>query len=147
MSTDFADWYWGRVHGPHTSLVYLTTPGSNHEVRHVADVSADGIVAPWSSAVIRLERRSINFMGLLMYRRVVIEGIDASRNARMVVCDNAVVCEDGPFYQRYISQWTDGGKSIGLGMSEYMNVQRLCAPWIRPFLRLPWTAEQHGVRT
>lgn len=85
-------------------------------------------------------------MGLLMHRRVVIQGVDATGVNRTVVCNNSVVCEDGPFYQRYISEWTDGGEHLGHGMSEYMDVQRLRATWIRPFLRLPWSVEQHGVR-
>ena len=89
------------------------------------------------------ERRRVNFMGLRMHRSVVLAGVDARGVARRVVCDNDVVCEDGPFYQRYISRWTDGDVLVGYGMSEYMDVQRLRAPWIRPFLRLPWKQMMH----
>lgn len=144
MSADFGDWYWGRVHGPQRSFVYLTTPGSPLATAHAADITADGVVLPWSQATFHTERYRINFMGLRMHRRVVIEGRDADGVQRTVVCNNTVVCEDGPFYQRYISKWTDGGTEIGYGMSEYMDVQRLRAVWIRPFLRLPWTHLQHG---
>ncbi len=146
MSADFGDWYWGRVHGRTSSIVYLTTPGSRGETPIVVDVSDVGQVRPWTTAVLKLQQRGVNFMGLAMHRRIVLEGVDAQGSPRSVVCDNEVVCEDGPFYQRYISQWTDNGVVIGSGMSEYMDVQRLRAPWIRPFLRLPWishhTAEQ-----
>ena len=143
MSSDFGDWYWGRVHGPSSSIVYLTTPASMHATTHVVDVDAEGRVAPWQSSSIMFERRRVNFMGLRMHRSVVLAGVDARGVARRVVCDNDVVCEDGPFYQRYISRWTDGDVLVGYGMSEYMDVQRLRAPWIRPFLRLPWKQMMH----
>ena len=145
MSADFGDWYWGRVHGPDRSFVYLTTPGSPIATAHAADITIEGNVLPWSHATFRTERYRINFMGLRMHRRIVIEGLDASGAQRRVECNNTVVCEDGPFYQRYISQWIDGGAEIGFGMSEYMDVKRLRAPWIRPFLRLPWTNVKQGV--
>lgn len=144
MSADFGDWYWGRVHGPTSSIVFLTTPGSPHATTHIVDVTADGRVQPWTTSRVQFNRRRVNFMGLLMHRQVVLEGIDAQGRQRSVVCSNDVVCEDGPFYQRYISRWTESGVLIGQGMSEYMDVQRLRAPWIRPFLRLPWV--DHAVR-
>lgn len=145
MSADFGDWYWGRVHGPQRSFVYLTTPGSPRATAHAADITSNGLVLPWSHAAFRTERYRVNFMGLGMHRRIIIEGTDASGANRTVVCNNTVVCEDGPFYQRYISQWTDGDTDVGFGMSEYMDVQRLRMPWIRPFLRLPWKSLQQGV--
>lgn len=147
MSADFGDWYWGRVHGPSSSVVFLTTPGSTHATTHIVDVASDGAVEPWRSSSVRFARRSVNFMGLLMYREVILEGVDARGKERQVICSNDVVCEDGPFYQRYISNWTDGGVSIGYGMSEYMNAKRLQASWIRPFLRLPWVDHQRQERS
>ncbi len=144
MSADFGDWYWGRVHGPTSSIVFLTTPDSPHATTHIVDVTSDGVIEPWTTSRVQFKRRSVNFMGLVMFQKVLLEGIDAHGRQRSVVCTNDIVCEDGPFYQRYISRWTESGVFIGLGMSEYMDVQRLRAPWIRPFLRLPWI--DHAVR-
>jgi len=50
-----------------------------------------------------------------------------------------VVVENGPFYQRYYSDWIVNGVHIkDRGMSEYMDCARYQRAWIRPFLRTIW---------
>lgn len=138
MPSDYRDWYWGRVHGKDSSYVFLATPNSPDTSAWFGRVTADGLVIPLRNPSMKLARPRISMLGLFHHRSIQFSGIDDEGHEHLVTCHNRVVCEDGPFYQRYISTWQIGATETALGMSEYMNVQRLSSPWIRPFLRLPW---------
>ncbi len=139
LQADFKDWYWGRVHGPDRTLVYLLAPNAAEpflfcgEVRQGADH-----VQPWTDLQIDLQARRLTMMGLRTARRIVIRGRAADGTLRTVVCDQRRIVEHGPFYQRYLSVWTLDGVPQGLGTSEYMRADRLGSAWIQPFLRLPF---------
>lgn len=138
MASDFRDWYWGRIHAVDRSFVYLATPRATEPFRWVGEVDSNGTVRPWTNVDVRYEMPWLSFMGLRLHRRVVLRGTDHNGVERTLVCKNSRACENGPFYQRYISRWTLDGVELGAGTSEYMDVQRLSAGWIRPFLRLPF---------
>jgi carotenoid 1,2-hydratase len=142
MAADFRDWYWGRVHAEDRSFVYLATPRATVPFHWVGEVDTDGVVHAWRDVAIRYERPFVSFMGLFHHRRIILYGVDRHGARRTLECLNERACEDGPFYQRYVSRWSVDGVSVGAGMSEYMDVRRLSAPWIRPFLRLPFV--RHG---
>ena len=138
MSCDFRDWYWGRVQGAHQTYVFLATRRSAHDSTWFGQVLPNGHVESFEQVRLSLTRPRLAMFGLLHHRTIHLSGVDAAGTVHTVECRNNVVCEDGPFYQRYISQWTIGRHETAYGMSEYMNVKRLARPWIRPFLRLPW---------
>lgn len=138
MPHDFRDWYWGRFHAEHHTYVFLVTRRSRDTVEWFGRIHDDGRVESFSDVRLRLRQRRYSMMGLNVHRELVLSGIDASGTLVSATCSNRRVCEDGPFYQRYLSHWSVDGNETGFGMSEYMDVRRLSKPWIRPFLRLPW---------
>ncbi|MBK6290231.1 MAG: hypothetical protein IPF59_00535 [Ignavibacteria bacterium] len=138
MSDDFREWFWGRVHASDRTYVYLATPNATTPFSWVGEVDDRGLVTPWTDVDFTYEYPWLSFMGLSLHRRVMIHGLGADGVRRLLICDNVRACENGPFYQRYISRWTLNGVDIGSGTSEFMHVRRLRARWIRPFLRLPW---------
>jgi hypothetical protein len=138
MSRDFGDWYWGRFHAERLTYVFLVTRRSVDTVEWFGRVHDDGRVEALRNVQLKLRRRRYSILGLMFHRELELTGTDASGNVVKAVCRNGQVCEDGPFYQRYVSHWSIDGDATGLGMSEYMDVRRLSQAWIRPFLRLPW---------
>ena len=138
MSMDFRDWYWGRFHADGATYVFLVTRRSADAVEWFGRVHDDGRVETFSNVSMRLGHQRLSMMGLSFHRELELTGTDQAGMTVRARCFNRQVCEDGPFYQRYISQWVVDGECTGLGMSEYMDVRRLSRAWIRPFLRLPW---------
>lgn len=137
MHCDFHHWYWGRVHLRDTAYVFLATPNSSDNNIHVYEIYRDGSIVPWIDVSVHFEKPSISMMGLVSHKHVVVRGASTDGVRHELVCKNDQTCEDGPFYQRYISSWILDGQPCGLGMSEYMFVARMQSAWIRPFLRLP----------
>lgn len=137
MHNDFADWYWGRAHFEGKTVVYLSTPRSADAVSIVADVGYDGSISMWENIRMRYSAIQPTSLGLVCGRNIIISGESALHGHTEIVCRNSTACEDSPFYQRYISEWTLNNQERALGMSEYMNVSRLASRWIRPFLSLP----------
>lgn len=137
MHRDYGDWYWGRVHAEHRTIVVLSTPHSEDACSYVYEVDAHGSITAWQDVTFRYEKNAVTPMGLMCSKRIVITGTSPVDGEHEVVCVNDTTCEDSPFYQRYRSSWTLDGMPAGTGMSEYMNVARMKSAWIRPFLRLP----------
>lgn len=138
MSADYGDWYWGRVHAKDETFVYLITQRSADPVMWFGRVGESGRIEPFTDVNVQMRHRRISLMGLIFHRTIQVSGVSPEGERLVVTCENRRACEDGPFYQRYLSHWKLNGNDIGVGMSEYMDVQRLAQPWIRPFLRLPW---------
>ena len=142
MQADFKDWYWGRVHTEQSSFVFLTTPRSDDNSVFVGSVNDGGTELDlWKDVVVNYRERRPTMFGLNAARAVELKGVDNSGRSQSVLCRNRRIVENGPFYQRYISDWYVNGDFVGVGTSEYMDVRRLGKPWIRPFLRLPWFLE------
>lgn len=137
MHHDFTDWYWGRVHCPDRTIVFLSTPRSTDTTHEVYEIDDAGVPTPWHDVEITYGKTFITTMGLLCSRHITLRGISPITGPHEVICTNSVACEDSPFYQRYLSDWYIDGMAVGKGMSEYMNVARMKSAWIRPFLRLP----------
>ncbi|MBU3698525.1 MAG: hypothetical protein FGM33_00740 [Candidatus Kapabacteria bacterium] len=138
MSCDYRDWYWGRVQGAKQTYVYLFTRRSADNSTWFGRVLPDGRVERFEQVTVALNRPRITMFGLMHHRTIRLSGVDSTGQIHEVECHNDSVCEDGPFYQRYVSSWHTGDGELAYGMSEYMNARRLAEPWIRPFLRLPW---------
>jgi len=143
LQADFKDWYWGRVQGADHSLVFLHTLRSRANALYVAEVrEGESEVRTFSNAEVAFHRPRLTLMGLRTHREVQITATDAAGDRRSLVCFNRHVVEDGPFYQRYLSEWWLDDDYIGIGTSEYMDASRLGRGWVRPFLRLPWFSEE-----
>ncbi len=138
MASDYRDWYWGRFHAQQHTYVFLVTRRSKDSVEWFGRLHDDGRVEAFSDVHLELRGHRLSMMGLSFHRELELTGLDAAGKAVKAVCSNRQVCEDGPFYQRYLSHWSIDGQVTGPGMSEYMDVRRLTKAWIRPFLRLPW---------
>ncbi|MCX6140248.1 MAG: hypothetical protein NTX15_05375, partial [Candidatus Kapabacteria bacterium] len=134
------------VHTSERSIIYLATPNATSPFQWVGEVDEIGHVVEWKDVSISYERPRMSYMGLRLCRRVVINGLDATGLPTTVECHNMRTCENGPFYQRYMSQWTLNGLSVGIGTSEFMDVRRMKSRWIRPFLRLPWKSVHMGTQ-
>ncbi len=143
MWADFQDWYWGRVHTPENTFVFLATPNAAEPFAWAGRVASDGSVHPWNDVRQQLSGTGLSLMGLRTHRTITISGEDDA-GSHVLTCKTQKVCENAPFYQRLLSEWTHNNLRLGIGMSEYMDVSRLRLPAIRPFLRLPWVyhAEQ-----
>lgn len=137
MHHDYHDWYWGRVHTDATTYVFLSTPRSADTGSYVYEISPEGRVVPWSQVEITYTEPAVTLMGLVFKKTVSLRGRNSEGVMQQLECRNTTACEDGPFYQRYISEWLLNGTPCGQGMSEYMDVARMESAWIRPFLRLP----------
>lgn len=136
LGADFGRWLWGRVHTNDTTWVYLALPDGPQPFLWLGRCTVNGLdVGAEPQLLVEGQRRT--FMGLRVPRTIVVSAQfdDGERTLR---CDNNVTVENGPFYQRYLSSWSQNGQHLGQGMSEFLDAQRLRQPWIRPFLRLPW---------
>lgn len=138
LQADHGDWYWGRVHDVDRTIVYLATPGATQPFTWLGVADADGLHV-CDSVVFTATQRRRSFMGLRINRTISCRGTLPSGEMLDVLCRNAVVVENGPFYQRYYSDWIVNGVHIkDRGMSEYMDCARYQRAWIRPFLRTIW---------
>lgn len=136
LGSDFGRWLWGRVHTDEATWMYLALPDGPHPFLWLGRCTLHGLdvgTAPQLTVV--GPRRT--FMGLRVPRSIVVTA-QFDDGEHTIRCDNNNTVENGPFYQRYLSAWSHNGKHVGQGMSEFLDAQRLCQPWIRPFLRLPW---------
>jgi carotenoid 1,2-hydratase len=139
LQADFHDWYWGRVHADDRTLVFLAAPDARTPFVAAGEVSADGRQwRPWTNVRFHAEQTRMSMMGLVSGRRSRLVGTDADGRERVLICSHRWVVENGPFYQRYISEWSLDGRGLGRGTSEYMNAARLGSAWTWPFLRLPF---------
>lgn len=134
----FGDWYWGRVHADDRTIVYLAVPDAIEPFIMCGEIGEGAsTLSPWADVHLEVDRVRPSIMGLMAGRRVTLIGTDPRGREARLTCHNRHVVEDGPFYQRYLSDWRLDGINLGRGTSEYMRASRLGAAWIRPFLRLP----------
>ncbi len=138
MQEDFRTWCWGRVHTKDRTIVYLATPDATQPFVHCGQTQ-EGSRSHELHDIINasyLQQRP-TLMGLMV--PTVVSLVCRVGHATHTITSKRVrVLENSPFYQRYIAEYFQDGVSLGRGIAEYMNVRRLAAPWIRPFLRLPW---------
>jgi len=138
MQADHGDWFWGRIHDATRTVVYLATPGAAQPFAWLGVADDQGLHI-CSDVIVSVRQPRISFMGLRCGRTIACSGTLPSGESLVVECANATVVENGPFYQRYLSDWIINGTRITTqGMSEYMDCSRYTRAWIRPFLRTIW---------
>jgi carotenoid 1,2-hydratase len=141
MQEDFRDWYWGRIHAPDRTVVYLATPNASTPFLFVGHVlTGSSVLEKWSNVNITLSDYRPTIMGLWAATSIRLDG-ECDNRTNYVVARRHSVLDSGPFYSRYLARFEVNGVKAGMGIAEYMDVRRLGAPWIRPFLRLPWRSE------
>ena len=74
MQKDFKHWYWGRVHTPERTIVYLAAPGGDGALTWAGDVDDEGNVVEWTDVVVTPKQHRLTLLGLWAPRRVVISG-------------------------------------------------------------------------
>lgn len=136
MYEDFNSWYWGRVLTDQGGFVFLGVD-KHSKTAQLLELNSEN-EATIHEVPISFSSWRTSMMGLKNASRLILPFVDMGKNKRVITTSNSKVIENGPFYQRYISEWWLDDKFYGYGTSEYMQVQRLSSVWITPFLRLPW---------
>ncbi len=123
MSESFKDWYWGRFHFSKYTIVYYIMNGYNQEQHQAWLISNDehSVVGFFNDFALFDKKK--NILGLESFREIKLTGLLGD-----VHIFNKNVVDNGPFYQRYLSeaQFTDvSGTSTQIGFSEYINPIRI----------------------
>jgi len=131
MKESFRDWYWGRVHFPHGTLVYyiMNKNGKDGSKKLVQDyrawfISPDNRRLLYTLELTGFKKRSTNGFLLRPARRLQFKEKELEIEVR-----HNVVADSGPFYCRYISEARldhpalESQKSTGI--AEYIRPDRI----------------------
>ena len=123
MSESFKDWYWGRFHFPKYTIVYYIMNGYHTKQHQAWLISRDNKEVAGVFDSIELGQKKKNFLGLEAYREINLSGLLGNLKIK-----NNKVIDNGPFYQRYLSEaeLTDvTGFQAQIGISEYIKPGRI----------------------
>ncbi len=131
MKESFRDWYWGRVHFPHATLVYYImnkngVPGSKERIQDYRAwlISPDNRRLLHSLELTGLKKRSTNGFLLRPARRLHLRDKELEIEVR-----HRVLADSGPFYCRYISEaklvHPALEKQTATGIAEYIRPDRI----------------------
>ncbi len=131
MKESFRDWYWGRVHFPHGTLVYyiMNYNGKDGSKQLVQDyrawlISPDNRRLLYTLELAGLKKRSTNGFLLRPARRLQLKEKELEIEVR-----HKVVADSGPFYCRYISEARLTHPSLepqkNTGIAEYIRPDRI----------------------
>jgi len=123
MNESFKDWYWGRFHFSEYTIVYYIMNGYHTKQHQAWLISRDNQEIAGFFDNIDLTKNSKNWLGLEAYREVTLSGLLGN----LKILNNTVI-DNGPFYQRYLSEaiFTDvNGEQRQVGISEYINPGRI----------------------
>lgn len=130
MKETFRDWYWGRVHFPHATLVYYVMNKNGENSRERVRDHRAWLISPDN-------RRLLHTLELLDLRKKRANGFLLRPARQMLFTDgeleigvrHRVVADSGPFYCRYISQATLRHPSLDTvktnGVAEYIRPARI----------------------
>jgi len=131
MRESFRDWYWGRVHFPHGTLVYyiMNKNGRDGSKKWVQDyrawlISPDNRRLLYTLELTGFKKRTTNGFLLRPARRLRFKEKELEIEVR-----HKMVADSGPFYCRYIS----GAKlshpalepQVAAGIAEYIRPDRI----------------------
>jgi carotenoid 1,2-hydratase len=123
MSESFKDWYWGRFHFPKYTIVNYIMNGYESKQHKAWLISRDNQELVGFFDKITLENQKKTLLGLESFRDINLSGLLGNLKIR-----NSRVLDNGPFYQRYLSEaeFTDvGGTQSAIGISEYIHPKRI----------------------
>lgn len=123
MSESFKDWYWGRFHFPKYTIVYYIMNGYDSKQHKAWLISRDNQELAGFFDKIDLSVLKKNRLGLESYREIRLSGLLGNLEIK-----NSKVIDNGPFYQRYLSEATFidvSGSHREIGISEYIHPKRI----------------------
>lgn len=123
MSESFKDWYWGRFHFPDFTIIYYIMNGYHTKQHQAWLISRDNKKMLGAFDTIELNSRKKNLLGLKSFREIILSGELGTLKIK-----NDAIIDDGPFYQRFLSNATftnASGFIVQTGFSEYIHPSRI----------------------
>lgn len=123
MSESFKDWYWGRFHFTDFTVIYYIMNGYHTKQHQAWLISRDNKKVLGVFETIKLSSRKKNLLGLKSFRDIELSGQLGTLKIK-----NAAIIDDGPFYQRFLSNaiFIDAsGTTVQTGFSEYIHPSRI----------------------
>lgn len=144
MRDEFADWYWGRFHFSHATLVYYLMNRESDDQHRAWLINNDNGKVLDELEEVKLEDKGKTLFGLQTSRRITLRSEWTS-----VQVQQRHLLDNGPFYQRYMSdaflQIPDQDYiESQTGISEYVCPQRIHNRFFWPFvnMRIRYMAEK-----
>lgn len=124
MKDSFKDWYWGRFHFKESTLIYYVMNSLDGAQQYEAWlISNDGKEVVVKFDEIRLLDDSKNLFGLQVARK-----IELSAQGTKVSIQQRDLIDNGPFYQRYLSEAIihhNSETEAITGISEYIKPEKI----------------------
>lgn len=124
MKSEFKDWYWGRFHFESSTLIYyvMNRRQTQQYQGWLVDNKDGRLVEKYQD--IQLKDKARTIFGLHSARKIILE----SERSQIVIQQSALL-DNGPFYQRFLSDAFLSQGSAGLqkssGISEYIFPERI----------------------
>ncbi len=134
MEEAFSDWYWGRFHFDFGTLVYYVMNRQNDRQHQAWLIGNDNRQIIDHCDIIELEDKGYTLFGLNTARKLQLMFEDTE-----VHVQQSRLLDNGPFYQRYLSDAflsrpADGIVESQSGITEYIRPGRIFARVFRPFV-------------
>ncbi len=123
MSESFKDWYWGRFHFQKYTIVYYIMNGFHAKQHQAWLITRNNQELAGFFDSFELTNEKKNLLGLATYRDIKLSGLLGN-----LIIRNQKVIDNGPFYQRYLSEaeFSDvSGVQKQMGISEYIHPARI----------------------
>lgn len=124
MKESFRDWYWGRFHFKDLTLIYYVMNGLDGREQHEAWlISKDGQKVLEKFTSVETEYYQKNRFGLNVARKIKL----SASSSRVTIQQHKLV-DNGPFYQRYLSDAVLISKEqtqASTGISEYIQPEKI----------------------
>ncbi|MEX1062358.1 MAG: hypothetical protein WEC12_02040 [Balneolaceae bacterium] len=145
MARHFLDWYWGRFHFDHYTLVYFIMRQKEGILKEAWLTDKSGRTVRLIGEI-RLEDYGFNLFGLKSAKKIVVEG-------EHLTCfiQQESPCDNGPFYQRFLSKGilkTSTGIEKTTGLTEYLFPGTIGNRFLRPLvnMRIVYPDKTHWVQ-
>lgn len=138
MKDEFKDWYWGRFHFPKATLVYYIMNRHKTQQHHgwLIDDAGREVIEKFED--IKLRDKGLSLFGLDSARKIILQN-----NSTKIVVQQSRYLDNGPFYQRFLSDafLSQNGNGIlrSKGFSEYIYPERI-------YWRLLWPLVDMRIR-
>jgi carotenoid 1,2-hydratase len=134
MQREFSDWYWGRFHFEFGTLVYYVMNRENDRQHQAWLIGKNDGQLIDSCDIIELEDKGYTLFGLKTARKLQLMFEDTE-----VHVQQSHLLDNGPFYQRYLSdafvrRSSDGMIGSQIGITEYIRPGRISARIFWPFV-------------
>jgi carotenoid 1,2-hydratase len=135
LKNQFNDWYWGRFHFEHSSLIYYVME-NNQQDAYAWIISKDGSTVLEMLDTVQLQDYARTIYGMRSARKLIF-----SNDHAQVLIQQTNMLDSGPFYQRFSSQaFIDGSSNQrmkkGRGITEYLSPPRIYNRWYWPLTNM-----------